>query len=611
MTVREFLITLEEELKYLPKNKKQTILNIYLNKINNEIDYGTPEEKIIKALDDPKTIAKEIYENEGIDYLERRKRKLKSDDLFRMLISSITCIFTLSAVIFLTYLLGNSCVKYVGLLSLIDKKEIIWMSLLIIGLIGTEIILYLYIIDIFILIFNFLLDRIIKPFGKENKLTDFSIIDFIESKLKVNKIFKKLLIGFVVVLVFGVISNIVMQTYLFRTYTQKDPVRFEEIVNVEDFNNYTDLKLDIDEAKIYIKNGDTFNINVKSEFEKNLNVLKENGKITIEIDDVKKYDIFNFLKEPLPIMEITIPKNYNLSIVLTNGLVDIQNIIIDDLYLNIYQGNIYLINNQIVNGTVKTSNCGLGFKDSNFENLKLESINGQVVFENTNVDTLDINNFNADITTTKMNSSMINLVSSQGNIVFKEIQCNNIEFNTTRGQIEVNTIECLNKIRLVSSSNADITLANANAKNSEVISISGDVIYYNVNADSNVESAATILLNKIKGAFTINCLGNFLTIQEAEFSTANIQTKQTETSIKFIKADKFEYVGMNSKSTLYFVFAKNLIADDPAGDILIDNYKNILTDINGLELYDKYYQKVETFTLPTYVAYRDSEGIQY
>ena len=46
-----------------------------------------------------------------------------------------------------------------------------------------------------------------------------------------------------------------VQTYLFRTYTQKDPVRFEEVVNVEDFNNYTDLNVGTI-GDIYISNRD-------------------------------------------------------------------------------------------------------------------------------------------------------------------------------------------------------------------------------------------------------------------------------------------------------------------------------------------------------------------
>ena len=208
-------------------------------------------------------------------------------------------------------------------------------------------------------------------------------------------------------------------------------------------------------------------------------------------------------------------------------------------------------------------------------------------------------------------SESINLISSQGNIQFKEINCNSIDFNTTKGQVEVNTINSLNKIRLVSSSTADITLANAKTLNTEVISVYGDIVFFNVESDANVETTKTVIMNKVKGAYTINCLGNFLTIQEAEFTAAKIQTKQTEASIKFVKADSFEYVGMNSKSTLYFIFAKNLIADDPAGDVLIDNYKNILTNMKDLELYDQYFQKVETFTIPTYIAYRDSDGIQY
>ena len=46
MTVTEYLIELEEQLKFLPKKKRASIMLVYREKINNMIDYGEDEEKI-------------------------------------------------------------------------------------------------------------------------------------------------------------------------------------------------------------------------------------------------------------------------------------------------------------------------------------------------------------------------------------------------------------------------------------------------------------------------------------------------------------------------------------------------------------------------------------
>ena len=119
MTINEFLITLEEELKYLPKKKRQVIVNIYREKINVEIDLGTDEEKIAEMFPHPSLIAKDIYEKEGIDYLSRRKKKLKSDDIFRMIVCSFALLLTFSAVIVLTGYIGYSIYKLIYLLTII------------------------------------------------------------------------------------------------------------------------------------------------------------------------------------------------------------------------------------------------------------------------------------------------------------------------------------------------------------------------------------------------------------------------------------------------------------------------------------------------------------
>ena len=61
-TQNEFLECLEEELRFLKAQEIQEILKHYRERIAIEIDYGAPEEKVIKNLPDPKDIAKEIYE---------------------------------------------------------------------------------------------------------------------------------------------------------------------------------------------------------------------------------------------------------------------------------------------------------------------------------------------------------------------------------------------------------------------------------------------------------------------------------------------------------------------------------------------------------------------
>ena len=61
MTIREYLIELEEELKFLPKNKRESILIIYREKINNLIDLGEDEEKIVSELPLPRDIAESQY----------------------------------------------------------------------------------------------------------------------------------------------------------------------------------------------------------------------------------------------------------------------------------------------------------------------------------------------------------------------------------------------------------------------------------------------------------------------------------------------------------------------------------------------------------------------
>ena len=66
MTKKEFLEALVEELRYLPAKQVNEVLKHYRDKIDVEIDYGTPEEKVIENMKTPKEIAENIYKMHGV-----------------------------------------------------------------------------------------------------------------------------------------------------------------------------------------------------------------------------------------------------------------------------------------------------------------------------------------------------------------------------------------------------------------------------------------------------------------------------------------------------------------------------------------------------------------
>ncbi len=612
MTPKEFLITLEEELKYLPKNKRTNILNIYQDKINTEMDLGTPEDQIVQKFLNPKLIAEDIYEKEGINYLERRKRKLKSDDVFKMIVSSIFLILTVSASLVITGLIGYGIYQMIKLLTLLASvKDVILMSLLAVSIIGITILVYIYLIDIIILIINMLLDKIFKVFNKNLNINDFSIVDYLEEKLNKPKIIKKVFITFIVLFGLFVISNIILKTYLYRSYFQEQPTNINQTVNLNQYIDRETIKINIDEANVILKSGTTFGLQMTSEFHKDILVKEENGIVLIDTDEIENFDIFNFLKEPIPYIEITIPNDKNLDIEIYNGSLEIKDITLNNLLIDQELGNLIINNTVVDESTIDMYNGGVNIVSTTINQVMIKGSIGKLNIEKGHFVELQIKNESVDSNIKEVNANSIVVDTYRSNNVYNTIVCNNINFNILSGNVYIDNIKCVNLIEMISTSSANFTLNNAEATNTQVKTVTGSITYENVKADSIVETGASAILTKIEGNFNIKCLGNFLTLEEAICNNMIIETRQTETSIKFIKADNFEYIGMDSMSTLYFVFAKTIEVEDPAGNIHIDNYKEICINDDERTLYDKYYQKVENIVRSNSISYRDSDGVIY
>ena len=609
MTINEFLITLEEELKYLPKKKRLVIVNIYREKINTEIDLGTDEDKIASLFPHPSEIAKDIYEKEGIDYLERRKRKLKSDDIFKMLVCSIGMIFTISAILVLTYYSVFSVVKLITLLTkLTIIKDIIFMSLLVASLIITGFIIYLYLIDIFILIVNFLLDLILKPFNKTISFKDFSVIDKLEEIFKKEKLFKKLLIVFFITTILMALFNYTLKTYFYRSYTRVAPTNYSETIDLTKYQDALGLKIDIDEALINVKKGDKFEIKLVSEFKRTIDEIFENNTLSITTEKIQTFDLFDFLKEPTPLIDITLPKNLELHFNQDNGTIQLDNITTNYLYVKLYQGNLIIKDSLLDEAIIKTSLAGTNYVNTNIQNADIDITDGKMNVENCSWNNFTINNLLAEVNVKNFDFYRGVITATKGLINLEEIKCNSIDIESVTGSVDINNAIVDTTVNVLSSSSSDITISNTNALTTKVVAYSGDVVYFNVNADSNIETGATALVTKCSGKYDIKCLGNWLTVEQCKFTDLTVQAQTTEASFKFISADYIKYEGNNSMSTLYFVFGRIMDIQDLAGDLHFDNDLIIATSDAEKELYNEYYKKIEKLSISPNATFRVENG---
>ena len=81
-TVEQFLGELEEELQYLNGKERLEVVKHYRDKINIAMDYGDSAQKVLATLPTPQKIAEEVYASKGINYLEKRKKAKRRNQIF-------------------------------------------------------------------------------------------------------------------------------------------------------------------------------------------------------------------------------------------------------------------------------------------------------------------------------------------------------------------------------------------------------------------------------------------------------------------------------------------------------------------------------------------------
>ena len=592
MSINEYLILLEEELKYLPKKKKKTYINIYLNKMNTELDNGTEEEKITSSMPDVHELALDIYKQEEIDYAKIKIRKDNSNNILQMLLNMLIFILTISGFIFLSIYMVYSSIKLIQLITLVADKEKLLISLFDITLIIFYLTIYIYLIDLVFLIIESNIEKIALGFKKEIHLKDISLVYLI------NKLFKKehiirtfLIIEAILLITFG-ITNIVCKTYIYRSFYKEAPTSFHKIID-NDYE-YQTINIDFDEARVNFIKADTFKIEVYSEFERQISLDLLEDTLYIKTDEIKTFDLLQLFKEPSPVFNIYIKDNSQINFKLASGILSINDLTLSNINTNISLGNINISNvkTNIVeikdNQKVKTS-----INDSTITDFNYSSVNGTIELNKNNITNVSIYSYNVNI---KMNENKINKIemTNSGDV---ELINNNIDdLNSTIGTCDffISGGAINNSCLIKSSLRGNVTIGNLKAPLIEITTVGGDVVGRNLDANLKIETGSNLTLNQIRGNINVKALGNFVSISEIKGTNILIHAERSETSIKFVKSDIFDYMGVNAKSTLYFIFSKAIKAKDEYGKMHIDNDKSIIDNDSDLSLYEEYYQDVES-----------------
>lgn len=434
---KEFLEELAEELRYLPAKEVNEVLKHYKDKINVEIDYGTPLDRIFASLKSPQEIAKGIYEMHGVNYLQKRKRRTKIKDgivafLCSLLILACLAIFVVGAIF-----IGNVLVNQVSLIiysfGFNDILDTIITSLFVLAYFLVMVVACIYIIDLFIILINSLLIKVLNAFdktrGKYYSFMDFTFTALFNKITKTNKFLLKFLGICALCFVLLSVTSYFTKGYMYRSMNNINN-QSENYVITEDIEEIT---IDATNTNVTITEKDSIN-NIEIVYEYELSKMNYNvnqNNLIINVAKSKTFDLFGFIKQATSCINVYIPTGY-----------DINNIVIDIEYGTFKFTNL----NTISNITINTINGNVLMGENKFNKVDLTVYTGKINSNKNTINELIINHQSGELnegedvinkfthtngaSQVKMVNSIINdykLTNSSGTIYLEKISGEKID----------------------------------------------------------------------------------------------------------------------------------------------------------------------------------------
>ena len=399
MNLSEYIQNLDEELKFLPKKERQQTVGVYQTRINNYLDEGISEEKILKDLPDYKEIAKEAYTSRGIDYLARREKIVKSKQIADSIIAGILVLIISVAFFTITYFVIRHFINLVPLikafttLKLVDAFFMVTYSVI---YIIVAVMLLCFLFDLCWLLDGFMIARIVKPFNKDFyklKASSWFITSLIDKVFKKKNVLLKS-----VFIALGVLCVIVASSYLSKSYMYyavKNTIEEERIVyDIEEIDN---IVFDYKEATVRIvkSNDSKMHLGIKSIFDHHSNLDINDNTATLTMSKKYSADFLNIIKEPTPVITIYMPKEKVLSLNLNidKGNYEINDVALKDFHIEGIDLDLLIEDSTLDNLEVKTDQIDFNIKNTKVvNNGKITVLRGLMLLENSAFTSLFIDN---------------------------------------------------------------------------------------------------------------------------------------------------------------------------------------------------------------------------
>ena len=561
-TTIEYLQALEDELKYLPKKEVRRVVQIYQDKINNAIDGGEKIEKVLKDLPHPSDVAKGIYDSKKVNYLDKKKREFRQKELLGGLSSLVLSILAILIFVGIIGYIGIMTFRMFEIIPKFSSQDKIIMSGFVIMYFMAMIIILIYLVDLALLITNFLLGKFFYLFPKLKekfeKVEEFTISGTLEKVTKKKYFLGKILLVFgILALLFGV-TSLVGKGYLYRSFMDIPNEKNEEVLDIS--NEIEEITLETTKAQVLLKKGENFQIIKTSEFDRNFQLNQNGNKLEIDFDEKANYDFLGILSEPTILITIIIPeeKVLDINLKINNGKIGLTEV-------NLKKSDIYLTSGELVikdvdftDFTFYTDSGTLNSNSSKYEKANIEIVRGKYASSEDYFKDIYLQNGSGEVAIKQNKYEKFELKNISGTSIIQESTINQFDYHSVAS--------ILNMTEIVSKT---FNLTSTNASQFTMIDMKADLFTFDLNTgyitmskvigDINIiQSLSNITLSELVGDVKGKIANSKLAVYNSIFDNLDIELSKCNLDLDNVVIKEIDVSAENTQLLLIDVYGNNM-----------------------------------------------------
>lgn len=561
-TTIEYLQALEDELKYLPKKEVRRVVQIYQDKINNAIDGGEKIEKVLKDLPHPSDVAKGIYDSKKVNYLDKKKREFRQKELLEGLSSLVLSILVILIFVGIIGYIGIMTFRMFEIIPKFSSQDKIIMSGFVIMYFMAMIIILIYLVDLALLITNFLLGKFFYLFPKLKekfeKVEEFTISGTLEKVTKKKYFLGKILLVFgILALLFGV-TSLVGKGYLYRSFMDIPNEKNEVVLDIS--NEIEEITLETTKAQVLLKKGENFQIIKTSEFDRNFQLNQNGNKLEIDFDEKTNYDFLGILSEPTILITIIIPeeKVLDINLKINNGKIGLTEV-------NLKKSDIYLTSGELVikdvdftDFTFYTDSGTLNSNSSKYEKANIEIVRGKYASSEDYFKDIYLQNGSGEVAIKQNKYEKFELKNISGTSIIQESTINQFDYHSVAS--------ILNMTEIVSKT---FNLTSTNASQFTMVDMKADLFTFDLNTgyitmskvigDINIiQSLSNITLSELVGDVKGKIANSKLAVYNSIFDNLDIELSKCNLDLDNVVIKEIDVSAENTQLLLIDVYGNNM-----------------------------------------------------